>query len=230
MTFKPYDPTWLINLAKDQLSYEKWLPAALSSCTQCHEESDPYPHLYFFDPLNPGADCPKWQSDFVNPLTFSEQGQIYFDVLRNGDIVGIAILADKAMETKYQNEKWEVDRERREAEYRAMIFEPYDPTWLVNLAKEQFPETKWLETALCECIRYNKNDPAYYYFINPLTQVVPALEQPEIYCFCLKSPERGEIIVDVGKDGKVHGIELIYELTGEKDFLERCEKNPIIVD
>jgi hypothetical protein len=228
MTFEPYDPTWLIKLAQDQLSYEKWLPEALSLCTQCHKESEPYPHLYFFDPMNPGDSCPKWQSDFERTLAIPEGGQVFFDVLKNNCIVGIALIADEAMEDKYHYEKWEVKNEIIESEYRAMVFEPYDPTWLVKLAEEQFPQLEWLASALSTCTQYNKDDEAYYYFVNPLTPYAPGLELSEGCCILLLSPERGEIVVDIGKDKCVHGIELLYELTGEKEYFKNCRH--IIID
>ena len=108
-------------------------------------------------------------------------------------------------------------------------FRPYDPSWLVALAEEQYPKDGWLATALAESTQYRKADDAYFY----LSGSKPVFGLPPLPGFgnvILRSPERGELVLDVAKDRTIRGIEFISEITGDEHFLENCEQKKIIVD
>jgi hypothetical protein len=48
-------------------------------------------------------------------------------------------------------------------------WENYDPTWLVELAREQTPDGRWVVSALARCIRASWESRAHVHFINPDT-------------------------------------------------------------
>ena len=58
--WKPYDPTWLVELAKAQLPEEPWLPAALAACTMARLESAAY--IHFVKPADPDEPGSEWQA------------------------------------------------------------------------------------------------------------------------------------------------------------------------
>ena len=51
MQWEPYDPTWLVVLAREQHPDLAWLPEALAACSGCCRESAAY--IHFVDPGNP---------------------------------------------------------------------------------------------------------------------------------------------------------------------------------
>lgn len=85
--WEPYDPNWLVALARDQHPTETWLPIALTACTRCRRESKAY--VTFVDSRNanePGAD---WQ--FLTNLTMEspEEGFIVLDILEGNRVGGV---------------------------------------------------------------------------------------------------------------------------------------------
>ena len=60
----PYDPTWLIDLAKLRLPEEKWLHEALRHCTRARQATCCLPKVcgyYFVDRTNPNQPGSEWQ-------------------------------------------------------------------------------------------------------------------------------------------------------------------------
>src|SRR5512140_2846130 len=57
---RPYDPSWLVGLAQEQMPDETWLHAALARCTQA---SGDLPCIYFVDPRRPNMRGAEWQFD-----------------------------------------------------------------------------------------------------------------------------------------------------------------------
>ena len=96
---------------------------------------------------------------------------------------------------------------------------PFDPSWLVKLAREQSPKEKWLSQALAECthIMPSANE-ATIYFVNPIN----ANEPNAIYQFkgntTLYSPTKGWLILDVLKGNKI----------GSLDYYDKLNKGPYI--
>jgi hypothetical protein len=45
-------------------------------------------------------------------------------------------------------------------------WQPYDPRWLVELARVQLPEETWLPDALAACTRFRRRSDAYIYFVD----------------------------------------------------------------
>jgi hypothetical protein len=86
-----------------------------------------------------------------------------------------------------------------------MAFQSYDPTWLVELAKAQFPNETWLHAALAACIRAEPIDPDReegLYFID-------RMEGKFWQNVILVSHTRGKIVLDILKDKRVGGMSFI---------------------
>lgn len=45
--------------------------------------------------------------------------------------------------------------------------EPYDPAWLVDAAKREFPADVWLHEALANCTQAAVESVAYIHFVDP---------------------------------------------------------------
>jgi hypothetical protein len=86
----PYDPAWLVALARAQHPDEPWLADALSRCTQARGAGTVYVRFVSHRHANqPGA---PWQYDRSIELADPEAGVVLVDVLRNGRIGGIEML------------------------------------------------------------------------------------------------------------------------------------------
>ena len=89
--WKPYDPEWLVELAKEQLPEETWLPAALSVCTTASQESAAM--IHFVNPANPNEPGSEWQFDTNLILEHPTEGDLVLDVLKGRRIGGVEFLA-----------------------------------------------------------------------------------------------------------------------------------------
>ncbi len=98
-------------------------------------------------------------------------------------------------------------------------WEPYDPNWLITLAKEQMPEEEWLVRALMNCTKAKRGrSKAYLYFVDSRNANQPGSLWQYKTCIPLRSPTEGWITLDILKDNKVGGIE----------FYDRLNKGPYI--
>lgn len=91
MSWAPYDPTWLVELARDQAPEHTWLPDALAACTQCCCGTTAY--LYFVDPSNPNQPGAAWQFKENIILEHPIEGDLILDVLEGYRIGGIEFLS-----------------------------------------------------------------------------------------------------------------------------------------
>ena len=64
--WKQYDPTWLVDLAAEQMPDERWFQGALSRCTSCQVESKAY--IGFVDSSRPNEPGSEWQ--FAHNIRF----------------------------------------------------------------------------------------------------------------------------------------------------------------
>ena len=90
--------------------------------------------------------------------------------------------------------------------FRAYKWHSYNPTWLVELAQIQCPSEKWLHTALGKCTQASGHIP-YIYFVNPCRPNKSGSEWQFEKSLTLEDPEKGELILDILKDGRIGGIE-----------------------
>ena len=96
----------------------------------------------------------------------------------------------------------------------------YDPSWLVEAARQQYPQLAWLHASLSQCTRYaieieTGEIDAYYCFV----KTVGVANQPgSNWQFWtnikLENTQHGLIVLDVLKGGQIGGIEFIDRLTG----------------
>lgn len=89
--WKPYDPAWLVELAKEQLPEETWLPAALAACTTASQESAAY--IHFINPTNPDEPESEWQVQMNLELQHPTEGDLVLDILEGHRVAGVEFLA-----------------------------------------------------------------------------------------------------------------------------------------
>ena len=85
---------------------------------------------------------------------------------------------------------------------------PYDPSWLVDLAQQQLPDDDCLHAALQKCTEASGTIP-YIYFVHPRRANRPGSEWQFEDNIILEDPEKGELVLDVLKDGRVGGVEFL---------------------
>ncbi len=86
-------------------------------------------------------------------------------------------------------------------------WEPYDPAWLVTLAREQLPEAPALADALESCTVARAESRAYLHFVDPQGPDWRFREN-----VALEHPREGTVVLDVLEDGRVGGIEMLSRL------------------
>lgn len=90
---------------------------------------------------------------------------------------------------------------------RRLRWEPYDPTWLVELARANEPGEPWLAETLARCSRGAWECDAYLYFIDPKDRAASFREN-----IVLESPTEGDLVLDVLTDRSVAGVEFLSRL------------------
>jgi len=98
----------------------------------------------------------------------------------------------------------------------------YDPTWLVQLAREQLPE---LVDALSRCTRASVDCVAYLRFVPGERANRPGSEWQSDRAEVLEHPEHGCLILDVLQDGRIGGVEFYDRLSGNHPSGHRHEAN-----
>ena len=83
MSWKPYDPTSLVALAREQHPGEAWLPAALERCTRAREDGRAY---LSFEEFEPG----EFERNLI--LEHPREGTLVLDVLTGGRVGGVELL------------------------------------------------------------------------------------------------------------------------------------------
>ena len=95
-------------------------------------------------------------------------------------------------------------------------WKPYDPTWLVALAKEQLPDEPWLPAALAACTMARQESAAYIHFVTRSDPDEPGSEWGEQRDLILKHPTEGELVLDILEGNRVGGVEFLAKLSGEE--------------
>lgn len=91
MNWIPYNPSWLIELARLQYPQVAWLPEALARCTHYLDQGDGY----FAFVERERATSPESEWGFKSNLILKHQnGDIVLDILRNNHIGGMEQFAD----------------------------------------------------------------------------------------------------------------------------------------
>ena len=84
-----------------------------------------------------------------------------------------------------------------------MNFRPFDPAWLVAAAKKQHPAEAKLHDALARCTQVAGEEPVLY-FVDP--------ESSEWHVerdFRINDTPKGDVEIDILKDGRIGGIEFL---------------------
>lgn len=91
-------------------------------------------------------------------------------------------------------------------------WQPYDPSWLVGLAEEQYPDQPWLTAALARCTRCHVESPAYTYFVDPECANKPGAAWQFAANIELSSPTAGPLLLDVLTEGRIGGVEFLKRI------------------
>jgi len=91
-------------------------------------------------------------------------------------------------------------------------WEPYDPTWLVELAREQAPEYPWLPSALSTCTRRRWRGQAYMAFVNSDRPNEPDSEWQFVENVVLEHSSQGELVLDILTERRVGGVEFLSRI------------------
>ena len=94
-------------------------------------------------------------------------------------------------------------------------WKPYDPTWLVELAKAQLPEEPWLPAALAACTMARQESAAYIHFVKPADPDEPGSEWQAQQDLMLQHPTEGDLVLDILEDHRVGGVEFLSKLSGD---------------
>ena len=94
-------------------------------------------------------------------------------------------------------------------------WKPYDPAWLVELAKAQVPEEPWLPAALAACTMARQDSEAYIHFVHPADSEEPDSEWEAQTDIVLKHPTEGELVLDILEGNRVGGLEFLSKLGGD---------------
>jgi hypothetical protein len=86
-------------------------------------------------------------------------------------------------------------------------WEPYDPSALVELAREQHPEEVWLPDALAACSRGRRESEAYIHFVDPDSSGWRFDRNLQ-----LESPSDGLIVLDILTNHRIGGVEFVDKL------------------
>ena len=87
---KPYDPTWLVQLAEKQAPERPWLSVALSKCNKGRWESPAY--LRFVEARNANQAGSEWQFEENIVLEHPEHGDLVLDILTEHRVGGVEFL------------------------------------------------------------------------------------------------------------------------------------------
>ncbi|MBD2023788.1 hypothetical protein [Leptolyngbya sp. FACHB-711] len=93
-----------------------------------------------------------------------------------------------------------------------MTWKPYNPTWLVELAKAQMPEEAWLVDALSQCTSYLQSGHAYIHFIDPTASNKPGSQWQFERNILLYDKYEGELVLDILEGNRVGGVEFLNRL------------------
>ena len=94
-------------------------------------------------------------------------------------------------------------------------WKPYDPAWLVELAKAQVPEEAWLPAALAACTMARQESEAYIHFVHRPDSDEPDSEWEAQTDIVLKHPTEGELVLDILEGNRVGGVEFLSKLGGD---------------
>lgn len=88
----------------------------------------------------------------------------------------------------------------------------YDPTWLIQLAKEQAPEYPWLPSALSKCTRSRWRGEAYLSFVDDARPNEPGSAWHFLENIVLEHPSQGELVLDILTEQRVGGVEFLSRI------------------
>jgi len=81
----------------------------------------------------------------------------------------------------------------------------YDPSWLVDAAKSQYPEDLCLQESLLKCTKIKNG----VYFVDPKSPNETGSEWQFRESITLEDTKNGDVALDILKDGRVGSLEIM---------------------
>lgn len=94
----------------------------------------------------------------------------------------------------------------------SLAWEPFDPTWLAQLAREQYPSVPGLIAAIERIDHCAKRSVAMWYFVDPSNANKPGAEWQFGANVHLNGGPLGPLVLDMLRDGRVGGVEFLARL------------------
>jgi hypothetical protein len=91
-------------------------------------------------------------------------------------------------------------------------WQPYDPAWLVEAARQQAPLDPWIADALAACTRAAVVCPAQLVFVDPATANEPDGAWKFRYNLELKTDDAGDLVLDILEGPRIGGVEFLDRL------------------
>ncbi len=90
-----------------------------------------------------------------------------------------------------------------------MDWQPFDSSWLIDLAKQQMPKETWLVEALSLCTEVAEDSSGTYAYFIPREQADGNTDWDFNKNISLRDPEFGELVLDVLNNGRIGGMEFL---------------------
>ncbi len=90
-----------------------------------------------------------------------------------------------------------------------MMWVKYNPNWLVTLLKEQLPDKTEMIEAAKHCTRGVWEKKNYIYFVSTKNPDLPGSDWQFKENLILEDADRGMIVLDILKDGRIGGIQFV---------------------
>jgi hypothetical protein len=92
--------------------------------------------------------------------------------------------------------------------HQPLDWRPYDPSWLVDLARDTAPLEPWLPEALAECTRYVEGCPAQIFFVDP-----SGPQWRPKHHIALEPFDADDVVVSVLEGNRIGSVEFLERLT-----------------
>ena len=89
------------------------------------------------------------------------------------------------------------------------MMEAIDLKEIIKLVEEQLPDRQDIVKALLECGNGSWTSRGYLQFVSSINANQPNAEWQHSDCIVIEQKNRGDIVIDVLKDGRIGGIEFI---------------------
>ena len=90
-----------------------------------------------------------------------------------------------------------------------MLWTQFDPTWIANAVRENYPEEKELLNDILKCTSCIVQSDSYTYFVDSTNANRPGSKWQFLRSFKINNTPCGNVILDVLKGKKLGGIQFL---------------------